>query len=79
MPATVAQAATPVSPKAPRSFPVFYYTGDRAHDETKTTRQRTSGECLICLPGISINSCLCTLHPSNPLESFAPRCFPYSN
>ena len=76
-PAMAAPAATPVSPRGPRSPPVYHYTGDRARDATETARRRASGECLKCLPGGLINSNPCRLHPSVPQESSAPRCFPY--
>ena len=76
-PATAAPAASPVSPRGPRSSPVFYYTGDRGVDATETARRRACGECLKCLPGGRIHPCPCPLHPSIPQESSAPRCFPY--
>ena len=75
--ATAAPAAAAASPRGPRALAVFYYTGDRDRDAAETARRRASGECLKCLPGGRIHACPCPLHPSNPLDSSAPRCFPY--
>ena len=72
----VAAAAAAVSPRAPRQHPVFHYTGDRERDAVETERRRAAGLCLKCLPRSRIHSCPCPLHPSNPRDSSAPRCFP---
>ena len=76
-PAPASAAAAAASPRGPRPPAIYHYTGDRARDATETERRRSRGLCLKCLPGGTINSCPCPLHPANALESSAPRCFPY--
>ena len=71
-------AATAMSPRAPRLLPVYHYTSDRERDTVETELRRTSSLCLKCLPSGRIHPCPCPLHPSNPRDSSAPRCFPYS-